>query len=137
VSGPAQIRTFGINASEVTAIDEWIEQIAARWSANERTAFNARLCVAELAANVLEHGRASSDESDHIVVTLRQAGDGIEIEFLDSLGPFDPTAKAAETKSPPSEPGGLGLVLIHAYAEELNYSNDGTYNRVRFKIKSE
>ena len=136
MSGAAQIRTFGISVGEVTAIDDWIEQIAARWSINERAAYNARLCVAELAANVVEHGCASSGESDHIVVTLRQTADGVEIEFLDSSRPFDPTRRAAETKFPPSEAGGLGLMLLHAYAKELNYVNDGIYNRVRFKIAS-
>jgi anti-sigma regulatory factor (Ser/Thr protein kinase) len=136
VSGAAQIRTFGISASEVTAIDEWIEQIAARWSTNDRVAFNARLCVAELAANVLEHGRASADEKDHIVITLRQVMDGLEIEFRDSLGPFDSAVKAKGPKPAPSEAGGLGLMLIQSYAKDLSYANDGNYNRVRFKIAS-
>lgn len=134
MSGAAQIRTFGISASEVTAIDAWIEEIASRWGTNERVAFNTRLCVAELAANVLEHGQASSDEGDHIVVTLRQAADGLEIEFLDSLGPFDPTVPTTGPKPLPSETGGLGLMLIQSFAKELSYANDGTYNRVRFKI---
>jgi anti-sigma regulatory factor (Ser/Thr protein kinase) len=134
LSATAETRTFGIGTQDVTAIDSWIEQVAARWSANERSVFRARLCVAELAANVLEHGNPSPD--DRIVVTLCNVGDGVEIEFLDTLKPFDPTKDVASVKPQPSEAGGLGLRLVHAYAGELSYSNDGTYNRVKLKIKS-
>jgi anti-sigma regulatory factor (Ser/Thr protein kinase) len=135
VSAAAEIRTFGVSTQDVTAIDNWIEQVAASWNASERAAFKARLCIAELAANVLEHGGPKSDR-DHIVVMLSRAGDGIEVEFLDSLKPFDPTAEPATAKFPPSEKGGRGLVLVQAYADGLSYSNDGTYNRVKFKIRS-
>jgi serine/threonine-protein kinase RsbW len=134
LSATTETRTFGIGTQDVTAIDAWIEQVAAKWSASEQSVFRARLCVAELAANVLEHGNPGPD--DRIVVTFCNVGDGIEIEFLDTLKPFDPTKEAPTTKTQPSEAGGLGLKLVHAYAEEMTYSNDGTYNRVKLKIKS-
>ena len=133
MSAAAEIRTFDISISDVAAIDDWIEQVAAKWRASERTMFNARLCIAELAANAFEHGGSKPD--DHIVVMLRQVDGSLEIEFLDSLRPFDPTTAVA-AKSPPSGAGGLGLTLVRAYANDLSYSNDGTYNRVKFKIKS-
>jgi serine/threonine-protein kinase RsbW len=134
LSAATETRTFGIGTQDVTAIDAWIEQVAAKWSANARSVFRARLCVAELAANVLEHGSPGPD--DRIVVTLCNVGDGVEVEFLDTLKPFDPTTASPTAKTQPSEAGGLGLKLVHAYAEELSYSNDGTYNRVKLKIKS-
>ena len=134
MSAAAATRTFGVSTQDVTAIDDWIEQVAAKWSASKRTVFRARLCVAELAANALEHG--GSKPGDHVVVTICHVGDGIEIEFLDSCKPFDPMTKAAAAKPLPSEAGGLGLMLIRACADELSYSNDGTYNRVKLKIKS-
>ncbi len=134
MSAAAETRTFGVSTQDVTAIDDWIEQLVANWSASERAVFRARLCVAELAANAFEHG--GSKPGDHVVVTLRHVGDGIEIEFLDCCKPFDPTTTTAAVKPQPSEVGGLGLVLVRAYADELSYSHDDTYNRVRLKIKS-
>jgi serine/threonine-protein kinase RsbW len=134
LSATIETRTFGIGTQDVTAIDAWIEQVAAKWSANERSVFRARLCIAELAANALEHG--DPKPGDRIVVTLCNVGDGVEIEFLDTLKPFDPTKEPSTTKTQPSEAGGLGLKLVHAYAEELSYSNDGRYNRLKFKIKT-
>jgi anti-sigma regulatory factor (Ser/Thr protein kinase) len=130
-------KTFGVSVADVGAIDNWIERIALQWGESERTVFRTRLCVAELAANVVEHGIARSGD-DRIVVTLRHIGDGIGVEFQDSCGPFDPTAEAVALK-PPLEsegPGGRGLMLLRAYAKDIAYSNDGTCNRVILKIKS-
>lgn len=129
-----QIRTFQINLGEVGDIDPWVESVAVQSGVTERAAFMLRLCIAELAANVLEHSVSRSD-SDHIVITIKHLADGIGIEFLDSRAAFDPTSKPP-VDSDPSNGGGRGLLLLQAYADELTYTNDGSYNRVKFKIKS-
>jgi anti-sigma regulatory factor (Ser/Thr protein kinase) len=134
VIGAAQTRTFGVSADDITAIDSWVETVTAHWGESKRTVFGARLCIAELACNVLEHGIVKSG-SDHIIVTIRHLADGIGVEFMDSRAAFDPTAKVSATASA-SKGGGRGLRLLHAYANELSYCNDGTYNRVKLKIKS-
>jgi len=133
-----ETRSFGMSGSEVVAIDGWLEEVCSRWGASERAMFSARLCVAELAANAIEHGVASTD-ADHMVVTVRRRSNGIELEFLDSRAPFDPTghARTAAAQSVKSEaPGGYGLTLLHAFATGLTYSYDGTYNRVRLTVGS-
>ena len=133
-----ETRLFGVSRDDVAAIDDWLEQIGARWGVNERTMFGARLCIAELAANTLEHGVAISGE-DHIIVTARRCPLGVELDFLDSRAPFDPTAKPAWPRPKTLESadaGGRGLSLIHSYADKLTYSYDGTYNRVGLTIKS-
>ena len=115
-----ETRTFGINVDEVTAIDRWVEQVGAEWDQSERTIFGTRLCLAELAANVLEHGVAKPG-ADHIVVTLHRCRDGIGVEFLDSRAAFDPTSEiVAKTPAPTGSAaeGGRGLMLVRAYADE-------------------
>jgi len=131
-----ETRSFGMSRSEVAAIDNWLEEIGTRWGESERAIFGARLCIAELAANAVEHGVASTG-ADHMVVTLRRLSSGIEVEFLDSRAPFDPTGPvlAPGTQSIEStSAGGRGLTLLQAYARALTYSHDGTYNRVRMTI---
>jgi anti-sigma regulatory factor (Ser/Thr protein kinase) len=137
VTEEMETRQFGISGSEVAAIDNWLEMVGARWGASEHAMFGARLCVAELAANALEHGIKCAD-ADHMVVTVRRLGGGIDVEFLDSRAPFDPTV------TPPPERDksitaatGRGLLLLHAYAKDLKYWHDGTYNRVRLTILPE
>jgi len=126
-----------MSGSDVAAIDTWLEEIGARWGASERAIFAVRLCIAELAANVVEHGIARTS-ADHMVVTLRRLGSGIDVEFLDSRAPFDPTGHASpEARSlEAASPGGRGLMLLQAYASGLTYSHDGTYNRVHLTINS-
>jgi anti-sigma regulatory factor (Ser/Thr protein kinase) len=131
-------KTFGVSANDVGAIDRWVEEVAAQWGESERTAFRARVCIAELAANVLEHGIARAGD-DRIMVTLHQFGDGIGIEFLDSRGAFDPTADAVAAKASSIETvsaSGFGLMLVRAYGSDIAYSNDGTCNRITLKIRS-
>ena len=130
-----ETRMFGVTRDDVAAIDDWLEQIGARWGVNERTMFGARLCIAELAANTLEHGVAISGE-DHIIVTARRRPLGVELDFLDSRMPFDPTAMPARLTLESADVRGRGLSLVNSYADKFTYSYDGTYNRVGLTIKS-
>jgi anti-sigma regulatory factor (Ser/Thr protein kinase) len=131
-------KTFGVSAEDVGAIDRWVEQVAAQWGESERTAFRARVCIAELATNVVQHGIVQPGD-DHIMVTLQQFGDGIGVEFLDSRGPFDPTASTLAAKATSIETvstGGYGLMLVRAYGSDIVHSHDGRGNRTTLKIKS-
>ena len=134
VRNDIQERSFDVTVEAVTAMDCWIEDIAAQWGLSERVAFGARLCVAELAANVLEHGVARSRD-DRIIVKLDRLRDGIEVEVADSREFFDPTISRPPAEVPASS-GGRGLLLLQSYACDLTYVADGHYNRTRFKIKS-
>jgi len=136
VETPAETQTFAVTARDLRLIDDWIEAVGARWQANERAVFAARLCVAELASNVLEHAAATA-APDRITVTLRRCGDAIGVAFVDSRTPFDPTrplpAATAESIAGLT-PGGRGLRLLHAYAADLAWRHDGTCNRVTFNV---
>lgn len=138
-AGSVETQTFGISADDIAAIDRWIGTVGGRWGLSERIVFGARLCLAELAANTLEHGGAARG-NDRITVAVRRVGDGIEIEFTDARAAFDPT-RIAPAASPHAgvmkPPGGLGLKLIRAYADEVSYRDDGVHNRITLKIRSE
>lgn len=138
-AGSVDTQTFGISAEDIAAIDRWIGTVGARWGLSERIVFGARLCLAELAANTLEHGGAARG-NDRITVAIRRAGDGIEVEFTDARAAFDPTRiapAAAPHAGVAKPPGGLGLKLVRAYADELGYRDDGVHNRITLKIRSE
>jgi anti-sigma regulatory factor (Ser/Thr protein kinase) len=129
-------RSFGLSRGDVARIDDWLEQVGADWGTNERAMFGARLCVAELAANAVEHGGAQSS-AGRMVVTVRGTADGIEVEFCDTSGPFDPTVKpqrANATTLAAAAPSGRGLELLHAYGRKLAYVRDGSYNRVTLTV---
>jgi anti-sigma regulatory factor (Ser/Thr protein kinase) len=136
VTGIAETRRFDVTVEAVSALDEWVKNVGLKWGKSERTVFATRLCIAELAGNVVEHGTSMS-ASDHIIVTLRCRRDGIGVEFLDSRGAFDPTSDdfcTSPSSSKSMAAGGRGLMLVHAYAKNVSYFNDGTYNHVELEI---
>jgi anti-sigma regulatory factor (Ser/Thr protein kinase) len=134
----AETRRFAADRAGVGAIDDWMAELGQRWGVGQRALFKARLCVGELAANVVEHGVPTSGE-DHMIVTLALCDDGIGIEFLDTRAPFDPIG--ADTAGPADSIaaatiGGRGLALVRAYADRLTYRNEPPYNRVTFAVTS-
>ena len=131
-----ETRTFAIDSGEVGRADDWIEIVGKQWGASQQTIFGARLCVAELMANVVEHGLAKPD-SGRITVTLVRHDRAIGIEFLDPCARFDPTI--ISTPAPASSIelatiGGRGLMLVHAYAKEIAYRHDNDVNRTTLLI---
>jgi anti-sigma regulatory factor (Ser/Thr protein kinase) len=114
-----EARNFPIAPDAVAEMDRWIEEIGAQWGIEERTLFRARVCVSELAANVIEHGRVKST-TEVIRLELRHKPPLLEIEFSDSGMAFDSVA------APPIEEdgerfGGRGLRLVRAYTHALAY----------------
>jgi anti-sigma regulatory factor (Ser/Thr protein kinase) len=137
VVAAAETRTFAVNAREIADIDDWVEAVGRRWGHSERTVLRARLCLAELAANVLEH--AAPRAGDRITITLHHLSDGLGIELVDTCGLFDPTGVAmpsADVSIATARPGGRGLKLVHAFSVDLSYCNNDGRNRVSLKIAS-
>ena len=131
-----ETRTFRLTSEEISAADAWIEEVGRRWGIDERSAFGARICVAEIAANVLEHGTQPA-ESAEVGVTLRRRGGGLDLEISDSGRPFDLTAEpdlALPTTIETARIGGLGLRLVRNYASEISYRHDGVHNHHRLHL---
>jgi len=131
-----QSRTFRGTPKDISAADAWIEEVGRHWGIAERTTFRARVCVAEIAANVFEHGSPPPAE---FAITLHRRGDGLDVEIIDSGRPFDLPA-APEQELPRSlesaRIGGLGLHLVRSYAEDMTYRHDGIYNRLRLHLRA-
>jgi phosphoserine phosphatase RsbU/P len=137
-SADGQTRTFHATPEEISAADAWIEEVGQRWGIAERTAFGARICVAEIAANVLEHGAARAEPA-RLDVTLRRRESGLDVEIIDSGRPFDPTALPEQPLSDSIEAahiGGLGLRLLRSYASEVTYRHDGVCNRLTLHLRA-
>jgi len=133
-----ETRVFEIDHREVVRADEWIEALGRRWGESQRTMFGVRVCVAELFANVLEHGVGKSDRG-RIKVTLARRRKGIDIEFRDTCGHFDPTTITAPVQNNSIESatiGGRGLMLVRTYAKEFTYHRDSSGNRITLRIEA-
>ena len=126
------IRAFPTDPNGIAAADEWIEEVGIDLGIAGPSVFKARLCVAELGANLLEHGGATS--ADDFTVALSRDQDQLEVEFADRGRPFDPTG-AEEIRAPETveeaSVGGLGLHLLQTMASRVVYWRDGSWNRLR------
>ena len=119
VAGAAtETHSFLATPAAIAETDAWMETVGARWSLSERCLHRARVCVAELAANVLEHGRANP--TDRIEIQLSRLPSGIQMVFSTPGVPFN-----SATASPPDlngdRIGGRGLRLVQSYASSINY----------------
>jgi anti-sigma regulatory factor (Ser/Thr protein kinase) len=133
-----QTRTFRVTPEEISAADAWIEDLGRRWGIAERTAFGARICVAEIAANVLEHGGGQAEPAE-LGVTLRRRESGLDVEITDSGRPFDPTTFPERPPAATIEAtriGGFGLRLVRSYASELSYRHDGVCNHLTLHLRA-
>jgi anti-sigma regulatory factor (Ser/Thr protein kinase) len=119
-------------ADAISELDGWIERVGASWRVPTAVVFRARVCVAEIAANLLEHGQARP-EGDALTVKLRQDGSGLEIELTDTGRAFDPTAPATRTASPDGV-SGRGLRLLRAYAAAMSYRRAAGQNVLRWRV---
>jgi anti-sigma regulatory factor (Ser/Thr protein kinase) len=128
-------RTFRVTPAEISAADAWIEEIGRQLGVADQTAFRARVCIAEVAANVLEHGGGTG--ATEITITLRASDAGLDIEIKDTGRPFDITA--APTRALPqsiesANIGGLGLHLIRSYASNITYRREGACNHLTLRV---
>ncbi len=114
----AEARAFGTTPDAVSGMDRWLERTGKRWSIDERMAFRARVCISELAANVLEHGHIAAGVG-RIRIELRHKPPILEIEMSDPGEPFDPTMAPPDADR--DRIGGRGLRLVHSYAHKLSY----------------
>jgi anti-sigma regulatory factor (Ser/Thr protein kinase) len=130
----AVVETRGIIATPdgVSELDGWIERIGAAWRLPDDAVLRARVCVAEVAANLMEHGRVRP-EGDKLRVTLRPDGTALEVELRDAGRAFDPTATTSGN-SFEDRVGGRGLCLLRAYAAALSYRRDAGHNILRLRV---
>jgi anti-sigma regulatory factor (Ser/Thr protein kinase) len=131
----AETRSYIATPDRLADIDSWIEQAGGAWRLSEDVVFRARVCVAEILANLLEHGRSRPD-GDDIRITLRAFPPALDLEISDSGRPFDPTMRAvAAAAAPPSDRlGGRGLRLLGAYASDMTYRRASRWNVLSLRV---
>jgi serine/threonine-protein kinase RsbW len=116
--------------SDIPQVDAWWAAVAAEAGVPADVAQELRVCLHELLANIVLHG--GPGVSTMIVEGSWSAG-RIALTVEDDGVPFDPTP-APDRVVPDSlegaRIGGLGLVLVHRFAETSGYQRVNGRNRV-------
>ena len=111
-------------------LDDWIETVTAGWS--PAGVMKARVCAAELAANLLEHGSDPAHPA-RLCLRLSAGPEGVVLEMTDDGRPFDPTTPlpdSGEGDLATATLGGRGLRAVHALATRLDYRREDGLNRL-------
>ena len=128
-------REFTADAAGVAALDDWLETATVDWPC-QGAVLKARVCAAEVGANLIEHGSAP-DRAAVIEVRLSEDAEGVLLELADDGAAFDPTrfppAPDGETLQS-ATPGGRGLRAIQGLAHALAYRREDGRNRLSLKI---
>jgi len=85
----------------------------------------------EVLSNVVRH--ATGEGTTDIVLSVRSDDRRLEIEIADRGGPFDPLRSGTPDTSGTLEerrPGGLGIMLVRALADDLRYERRDGCNRL-------
>jgi anti-sigma regulatory factor (Ser/Thr protein kinase) len=133
-AGAAETQAFHASAADIGEMDRWVEELGVRWGIAERTVFRARVCIAEIAANVLEHG-ATRPDGDQIIITLRDQAPAVEVEIADTGRAFNPVTPPAEAEAAGAQSdGGRGLQLLRSYASAIDYKRERDRNILLFRV---
>lgn len=123
---------FHLNAAmqDLQALSDWLNGLfQEKLCCTCRQEFELGLILEELCANIIIHGGENGASTIDIGIEKRQGM--LEIEIRDDGPPFDPTeAPGVDTCKPleEREPGGLGVYLVHHFADAIDYQRENGYN---------
>ena len=89
----------------------------------------------EVLSNIVHHGVRRGPGV--IQMTLAYEAGALEIELTDDADPFNPLLVPAPDVGAAIEdrvPGGLGIALVRALADEVQYERDANRNRVTMRF---
>ena len=123
-------RELSGSVADIAAAARWVEQKASEQALPPDKVYALRVCVEELLTNILRHGGTVSPKID---LTVTVSSDRIVLVIEDDAKPFDVSTSTPRRVGQPLEkaqPGGLGIQLIHSFADRLSYRRAGQKNRV-------
>jgi anti-sigma regulatory factor (Ser/Thr protein kinase) len=113
-------------------------QVLRAWNLPERRVQGLELAVAEMATNVCRHGYAGGSGPIRLDLTWDHAG--LRVALADEGRAFDPAAHAVPDAPLAGDPatwpeGGLGLLLIRAAGDGLDYESGAQGNVLSLHVK--
>jgi serine/threonine-protein kinase RsbW len=120
----------------LSAIRDFVEDIATRLNATPAAIPNIVLAVDEMVTNIIEHGYQGLPGSIEIEVFTRE--DALIIQLRDQAPPFDPTSVPPPDLSIPFDdrpPGGLGIYLTRKVMDEVEHCVTTTHHNDLTLIK--
>ena len=129
--------TVGNRLEELARLYEALEQFADRAHLPQPTRRVLLLIVEELFTNVIHHGY-DPGAVDSIALSMRRDGGLVQLTIRDGGRPFDasraPSEPDAELTLDQMPVGGLGLYLVHEFAQSVESRRDGAVNVTEIRL---
>ena len=119
-------------AAVVNAL-KFTREFLLRANVGERAQTKTVVLVEELISNTLRHGGAERDVS--LWLSLGEQEGGVEIALVDDAPPFDPSAAIEFSGPNPVTGGGIGLAIVRAWGENIDYSRSKSRNHLRLTVR--
>lgn len=112
----------------------WTDTVVAGLGLTGRTAYALRLCIEEVVANLVMHGRALPDrDGGDIDLAVDRSGDQCVLTVVDRCVPFDPLTRD-QPGNRRDRIGGAGLTLLRHYADHVDYHIGAEANRLTIRL---
>jgi len=130
-------RTFPARRDTLPAVAQFIADICATSGVSHRACLRLTLLVEELFTNTVVHGHGVDSEAPVDLAFAIHPG-SISLTYEDTARPYDPFARVRVpdgTVGVEEQPvGGLGVALVAAIAEHVEYAHVGGRNRISLVI---
>jgi len=131
-----QLRIRGTEHA-VDYADSAVALIGTSLDLDARSMLQLRLCVYELAANTVEHGRFTHAAKE-ICLQLEFSGDRVYVSYCDNAESFPTTSRQqgglVETLINTSRKRGIGLFMLNRLSSDFEYRRDGDWNVSTFSL---
>jgi serine/threonine-protein kinase RsbW len=132
------IQSFTASSESLPALMDFIALRSSTLGLPRGTSLRLQLVAEELFTNTFRHGQAAS-VSQTVTLCIEQAGEDIELTYEDGELPWDPLAHqdCTHLHLPLAQRpvGGLGVLLVDAFAERMQYERVQERNRVRVWLR--
>lgn len=117
-------------------LSEWIQGVARKYGLSDRCTFRLELVLVEAVTNIVQYAGAANGDLE-IMVEIGCTDERVFVQLEDTGRLFDPTAAPAHVQPQNLDDatiGGLGIHLLRAYTEELEYRRVDQRNQLRMTI---
>lgn len=124
--------------SEIARLNLWLEEQQVAFGLDADVAGRLKLCLNEVAANVVTHGYPDGGCDGRFEVTLTRDGDVVTAYITDDAMLFDPTRVPQATPITGLDDavvGGFGIKLIRETADEMAYGQADSRNKLALRFE--
>jgi serine/threonine-protein kinase RsbW len=121
---------------ELAVVNDAVQAFLSAAGAPDRLRFTADMSIEEVVTNMIKYGYDDRDAHE-IMLSVKCAGNALELVFEDDGHPFDPLAAPEPDTDLPLEertPGGLGLHLVRGMADTMAWERKNGRNILTITI---